>query len=262
MENSSASTTLHGSPIDFPPKAFRWYASVPFILGAAILFLLVVLVGMAAWMATHQLDAVAAARAMTSMPGVVIQSVAEVFVIAYIVVLLPPVAQTSLAGLGFRKITGAQISIVVAGAVLMFVVVTPLATILQSLLHFKQPESAIAVFAHTSGWKRAVFIFFGVVLAPAFEESVFRLVLFNAMRHWWGLWPGAIVSSVLFGLAHLQPPYTPAMFASITFPLMVGGLILCWVYAKTNNAWASFLTHGGFNAFTLALLLLFPQLAK
>jgi membrane protease YdiL (CAAX protease family) len=101
-----------------------------------------------------------------------------------------------------------------------------------------------------------------VVLAPAFEESVFRLVLFNAMRQWWGFWPGAIVSSILFGLAHAQPPFTSAMFLSISLPLAVGGIVLCWVYAKTNNAWSSMITHGGFNALSLILLVVFPQLAK
>lgn len=260
--NSSASTTLQDSPIVFPANAFRWFATVPFVLGAAVVFVVLVIVGITAFAIGNHLDTVETARAMTSMPGVVIQSIAEVVIIAYIVLLLPSLAHTSAAGIGFRRLSRAQVSTVIAGAVLMFVVVTPLATVLQNLLHFKQPESAIAVFTQTSGWRRAVFIFFGVVLAPAFEESVFRLVLFNAMRHWWGFWPGAIVSSVLFGLAHLQPPYTPAMFLSITFPLAVGGLILCGVYAKTNNAWASFLTHGSFNAFTLILLALFPQLAK
>ena len=262
MENSSVSTTLQDSPIVFPPNAFRWYGTIGFLLGGAILFFIVMFALMTGWMAEHHFDIAATRQAMTSMPGVIIQSIAEVVVIGYIVLLLPSLAKTSLAGIGFRKISAAQVSIIVIGAVLMFALVTPLATILETLLHFKQPESAIAVFAQTSGWRRAVFIFFGVVLAPAFEESVFRLVLFNAMRQWWGFWPGAIVSSILFGLAHAQQPITPAMFLSITFPLAVGGLILCWVYAKTNNAWASFFTHGGFNLFTLLLLLLFPQLAK
>lgn len=262
MENSSASPTLQDSPIVFPPSGFRWYAAIPFILGAMVLFLVIVFAGMIAWTVTHHLDITAAARAMTSMPGVIIQGIAEVFVIGYIVLLLPSISHTSLAGIGFRRLSAAQLWAIAAGAVLMFAAVTPLASVLQNLLHFKTPESAIAVFTQTSGWRRAAFIFFGVVLAPAFEEAVFRLVLFNAMRHWWGFWPGAIVSSMLFGLAHSQPPFTPAMFISITLPLAVGGLVLCGVYAKTNNAWASFITHGGFNGFTLVLLALFPQLAK
>ncbi|HET6895873.1 MAG TPA: type II CAAX endopeptidase family protein [Candidatus Baltobacteraceae bacterium] len=262
MENSSPSQTLQDSPIVFPPDSFRWGRTVAFILGAAVMFLILVLVIGVAWGISQHLDMYGTAHALTGMAGVIIQSLAEVIVIAYIVALLPLVARMPLHALGLRRLTAEHIGIIVIGAIAMFVVVTPLASALQTLLHFKTPEEAIAVFSKTSGWQRVVFAFFGIVLAPLFEESIFRWTLFNAMRRWWGLWPGAIVSSILFGLAHSQPPFTPAMLVCITFPLAVGGVILCLVYNKTNNAWASFLTHGLFNGFSLALLALFPQLAK
>jgi membrane protease YdiL (CAAX protease family) len=250
------------SPVIFPANAFRPLATVAFILVALIVFFAVAAIGGVAYTVSHGLDVAGTARAMGAMPGVVIQSIADIFIVGYIVLFLPLLARTSLAGIGFRRISGAQLNAIVVAAILMFVIVTPLASALESLLHFKTPEEAISVFTKTAGWRRAIFAFFGVVVAPAFEESVFRLVLFNAMRHWWGFWPGAIVSSILFGLAHAQPPFTPPMFLSIAFPLAAGGIVLCWVYAKTNNAWSSMITHGAFNALSLILLVLFPQLAK
>ena len=236
--------------------------TVSLLLGAAVVFIVLVVAVGIGWGISQHLDAYSTARALGGMPGVIIQSIAELVVIVYLLVLLPPVARTSLRGLGFRNVTAAQAGAIVVGAIAMFVIVTPLASAFQSILHFKTPEEAIAVFTKTSGWQRAVFAFFGIVLAPLFEEAVFRWTLFNAMRRWWGFWPGAIVSSLLFGLAHSQPPFTPAMFACIAFPLAVGGLILCWVYSRTNNAWASFFTHGAYNGLSLVLLILFPQLAK
>lgn len=262
MENSSGLQTSQDSPITFPPDAFWWLSTIGFLIGLGIVFLAVTLAGTIWYMVANHLDFYGLQRAMTAMPGVTIQSVGEVFTIAYIVLLLPTVAKTPLANIGFRSLNARQIGIIVLGAVLMFVIVTPLASFLENVLHFKTPEAAIAVYTHAAGWQKAAFALFGIVVAPAFEEAVFRLVLFNAMRKWWGLWAGAIVSSILFGLAHAQPPFTGAMFASITVPLMAGGLILCWVYTKTNNAWASFLTHGGFNAFTFILLAINPNLAK
>lgn len=262
MENSSASATLQNSPATFPPKAFRWYATIPFLAGALFVFFVVIAVGGVAYTISHGLDFSGAAKALSALPGVIIQSIAEVFVIAYIWLLLPSLAKTSLAGIGFRRISGAQLNAILVAIVLMFVIVTPLASAMESILHFKTPEEAISVFTKTTGWRRAAFAFFGVVLAPVFEESVFRLFLFNAMRQWWGFWPAAVVSSILFGLAHAQPPFTGAMLLSISFPLAVGGIVLCWVYARTNNAWSSMITHGGFNALSLILLILFPQLAK
>lgn len=262
MENSSRSQTLQDSPIVFPSDAFRWPATVSFIIGAAVVFFVLVIVIGVGWGISQHLGAYGTAHALTGMPGVIIQSIVEVIVIGYIIALLPAVARMSPYDLGFRRVGPDQIGIIVLAAIAMFVVVTPLASVLQNILHFKTPEEAIAVFTKTTGWYRAIFAFFGIVLAPLFEEAVFRWTLFNAMRRWWGFWPGAIVSSILFGLAHAQPPFTPAMFVCITFPLAVGGLILCLVYNKTNNAWSSFITHGAFNGFSLLLLLLFPQLAK
>jgi membrane protease YdiL (CAAX protease family) len=253
---------LQDSPIVFPPNAFWWPSTILFLIGIVVVFFFVLLVGMAYWLVTHGFDLMQTAHAMGGMAGVTVQSIAEVVIVAYIILLLPKIAKISLTDIGFRPISSAQLGVIILGAVAMFIIVTPLASALQSLLHFKTQEEAIAVFTRATGWQRLAFVFFGVICAPAFEEAVFRLVLFNAMRKWWGVWSGAIVSSILFGLAHAQPPFTGTMLVCISLPLAVGGLVLCYVYAKTNNAWASFITHGVFNGFTFVLLLLFPQLAK
>jgi membrane protease YdiL (CAAX protease family) len=262
VENSSRSATLPDSPIVFPPNGFSWFWTILFLVGMVVVFFAVMAIGVGWYYATHGMDLAATLRSMSAMPGVTIQSIAEVVAIAFIALLLPPLAQTSLRGIGFQAISGRQVSIALLGAVLMFVIVTPLASVLETLLHFKAQEEAIAVYMHVNGWQKLAFAFFGIVVAPAFEESLFRVVLFNAMRRWWGFWAGAVVSSILFGLAHSQPPFTAAMLISIALPLAVGGFILSWVYARTNNAWASFITHGTFNGLTFVLLTLAPNLAK
>lgn len=262
MENSSRSQILQDSPIVFPSNGFWWVGTIGFLLAILVVFLALVFAGTIGYLVADHLDLASATHALAGMAGVTIQSIAEVVIILLIVALLPSVSKTSLAGLGFRRLTSANFVVIILGAVLMFVLVTPIASALQTLLHFKQPEEAIALFTKTAGWQRVAFAFFGIVLAPLFEEAVFRWVLFNAMRQWWGLWPAAIVSSIFFGLAHAQPPFTGAMLACISLPLAFGGVILCMVYARTNNAWASCITHAGFNALSIFLLLLFPQLAK
>ncbi len=151
---------------------------------------------------------------------------------------------------------------IIAAIIAMFVLVTALGSLFSTLLHFKTPELAIAVFQHMQGWQKVLFAIFAVIVGPVWEEFVFRVFLFNAMQKWWGFWPGAIVSSVLFGLAHAQPPFVPAMFLALSLPLAVGGVILCTVYARTGNAWSNMITHASFNGLSLLLLTVAPQFAK
>jgi membrane protease YdiL (CAAX protease family) len=91
---------------------------------------------------------------------------------------------------------------------------------------------------------------------------VFRVFLFNAMRKWWGFWPGAIVSSILFGAAHAQPPFGPSMFVALSLPLAIGGIILCTVYTRTGSVYSNMITHASFNGLSLLLITVAPQLAK
>lgn len=63
------------------------------------------------------------------------------------------------------------------------------------------------------------------LLAGIGEEMLFRGVLQPAFVHWWGLWPGIIAASVLFGLAH---PITPAYFVLATLIGVYLGYLTHW----------------------------------
>ena len=67
-------------------------------------------------------------------------------------------------------------------------------------------------------------------------------------------WTGAIVSGVLFGIAHGD------LFAGV--PLALGGIVLCGVYYLTRNAFASMISHALFNSFSIVMLLMFPKLTQ
>ena len=97
------------------------------------------------------------------------------------------------------------------------------------------------------------FTVFACVLAPFMEETIFRVFLFNAVRRYWGFWPGALISGLCFGIAHGDP------LAAI--PLALGGVVLAFVYYRTNNAFASMVTHGLFNSYTILALIFTPHLA-
>jgi membrane protease YdiL (CAAX protease family) len=262
VENSSASQTSDGSALASAPDGFRVLPTIGLGALIVVVFSMVVMAGAFAWIAQHGLDVSGLARALSGYYGITVQGVAEVAIIALVLWLVPAVAKTSLRGLGFSAPAARDWLVITLGIAGMFLIVTLLASSLTSLLHFKTPELAIALYTHSTGWQKLAFALFGVVLAPIFEESIFRVYLFNAMRKWWGFWWGAIVSAAMFGLAHSQPPFVPAMFLSITLPLAASGVLLAYIYHRTGKAWASMVTHASFNALTLLAVLFFPSLAK
>jgi membrane protease YdiL (CAAX protease family) len=219
-------------------------------------------IGSIVWFVVNGMDTVRFSNEMQGLLGIGLQSAGELPDIVYLLAVLPSVAHTSLRNLGFRAPAAGDAGGIAAAIVLMFVLVTALGSLFSAALHFKTPELAVHVFTSLQGWQKALFVLFAVIVGPVWEEFVFRIFLFNAMRKWWGFWPGAIVSSLLFGLAHAQPPFTPAMFVALSFPLAVGGIVLCSVYARTRSAWSNMITHASFNALSLLLITVAPQLAK
>ncbi|MGL5086207.1 MAG: lysostaphin resistance A-like protein, partial [Clostridium sp.] len=64
------------------------------------------------------------------------------------------------------------------------------------------------------------------IMAPLFEEIVFRRILFNRFKGKIGILGGAILSSILFGILHIELAMVGAM---------VFGVTACILYRKYNN---------------------------
>jgi len=91
------------------------------------------------------------------------------------------------------------------------------------------------------------FIVVGVLFAPLVEEIVFRGFLFQGFRKRYGWIKGGILSSLIFGAAHLDP---------VAFiPTSVLGLVLTYTYHRTNSIWPGFLLHLMVNAFAFCSIL-------
>lgn len=101
---------------------------------------------------------------------------------------------------------------------------------------------------------------FAVVLAPAYEELLFRRVLFG--RLWQAGKPvlGMVLSSLAFALVHEIPGTSangPAEIAQLW--LIYGGMgaAFCWLYQRTGTLWAPIAAHALNNAVALSMLMLF-----
>jgi membrane protease YdiL (CAAX protease family) len=109
-----------------------------------------------------------------------------------------------------------------------------------------QEHSLLLVFQQPSVIDRLLVILSAVILAPLFEELVFRAHLQSAIRRATTYpWVAVVIASVLFALVHeiwwMMPPL---------FVLAVG---LGYVYERTRNIWATIFMHSAFNALSLTV---------
>jgi len=80
-----------------------------------------------------------------------------------------------------------------------------------------------------------------VVLAPVFEEIIFRGLLYGSLRARFGVAPSIIVSALLFAVAH---GYGAAGFASVFF----SGALWAWSYERTRSVLPAIAAHMANNA--------------
>lgn len=87
------------------------------------------------------------------------------------------------------------------------------------------------------------FILVGVIFAPIVEELFFRGFLFQGFRQKYGWVIGALLSSAIFGLAHLDPV--------ALIPTFILGLLLAYMYQRSNSVWPGIILHVLVNAMGL-----------
>ncbi len=85
------------------------------------------------------------------------------------------------------------------------------------------------------------------LVGPMLEETLFRGIVFGALRRQWSFWPAAGASSALFAVAHLNPAGIPAYFAL--------GVVFAYLVERTRSLVTPWAAHAAFNLFNLAMLL-------
>lgn len=76
------------------------------------------------------------------------------------------------------------------------------------------------------------------VLAPVWEEMLFRGFLFTALaQSRLGLWGGALISSAVFGLIHVQYPVAQQI------ELGIAGVTYCLALYKSGSIWPGVVAH-------------------
>jgi membrane protease YdiL (CAAX protease family) len=95
--------------------------------------------------------------------------------------------------------------------------------------------------------ERTLFLASVALVAPLFEEILFRGFVFAQLRHRFGLAAAASVSAALFALVHFS--------LGSFLPLFALGLVLAWAYEATGNLMTSMLIHAAWNAGTALIVM-------
>lgn len=100
-------------------------------------------------------------------------------------------------------------------------------------------------------WQFGLLLLFGAVLTPIGEELLFRGVSFGWLRRW-GFALAAVVSSVIFGLAHGVNAVLPAA--------ILLGLVHAWLYERSGSLWPAVISHAVNNGIVFVLARVFISL--
>ena len=97
-------------------------------------------------------------------------------------------------------------------------------------------------------------IFFGIIIAPTIEEIIFRGFLQSALKNYFGGRYAILISASLFAAVHMD------VFAF--FQILILGMLLGYLYEKTQTLVASVVVHILHNSLTLVFLLYFKYFLK
>jgi len=102
----------------------------------------------------------------------------------------------------------------------------------------------VGMFGEAPTWLAAVLM---CAVAPAFEEGLFRGVVYRGLRSRRSLLSAAMVSAFVFALAHGSAASLPLMFLL--------GLMLAYLCERHQSVFAPAVAHAAFNAFSLSMLM-------
>jgi membrane protease YdiL (CAAX protease family) len=134
---------------------------------------------------------------------------------------------------GFRRPTRAYFWVVPLGLAGVYAF-----SVVHDIIVNPKQQAIVSDFPH-SLIGGAMFVLVAVVMAPVFEEIVFRGFLFRGFANSWGWVWGALASAAIFGAAHLQ--------LDVFLPLAALGFVLAWAYKKTGSLWTCITMHALFN---------------
>ena len=104
-------------------------------------------------------------------------------------------------------------------------------------------------FNNLQGSIEKILAFVGLVfLPPLGEETLVRGYLYTGLRQRLRFWPAVLITSILFGAAHLETGTTAALLWAAGVNTFILSVVLCYLREKTNALYAGMMLHALNNA--------------
>lgn len=107
------------------------------------------------------------------------------------------------------------------------------------------PSQLAAVNCHQGFWFW-IFVIYFIVVNPIAEEYFWRGIVYNTLKHLWGIPLAVAISCILFGGWHwviIQHFFAQPWQIPLTLMIMLGGIIFTWAYERTNSLLEPILIH-------------------
>lgn len=145
---------------------------------------------------------------------------------------------------------------ILAAATSTFVFSAALTHVAQSLGIAPEPSN-VAVIEAAFARQPLFLMVFAILIAPAYEELLFRRVLFGRLWAAGRPWLGVILSSMAFALMHEFPgangnTWQATIVLWLTYGVM--GTVFAAVYWRTRTLWAAYAAHALNNAIALTIM--------
>ncbi len=152
-------------------------------------------------------------------------------------------------GMGLQQLKKLALSPVLYLATIPFLILATKSwhVLLQKVFGLEIELQEVAqLLSQESSWLKILYILMAVLVAPLFEEIVFRGMLFPYLVKRGGLAGGTVLVSLLFAMMHLHLPSF--------LPIFLISAVLCLAYWRTGSLWVGIGMHAIFNAVNILAL--------
>jgi len=180
---------------------------------------------------------------------------AEVLTV-WLVVKLTRKAGAKLSQLGIKRPVFKDVLYALAGYGVYFVIyliVVIIASQFSSLIDLDQAQD-IGFESATGAWNLLIVYVSLAVLPPIAEEVLFRGYLFSSLRAKYRFIYAAIITSILFGIAHLQFGSGAPLLWVAAIDTFVLSMVLCYLRERTGSLAASIMLHAIKNSIAFVAL--------